>query len=217
MEKDKSLIDLKQITPIPNENQPQIQTQNDDLEFETKGENWTTSQTDLAPYIYTKNLSEKINSSLFITSPYTIYPKTINSALKSFLSFTVQPLKKIKTFDEEIPPKLINKAETSIARCELCKGYLSPFCILSVNRSNWICKLCNSVNKIKMEYFNFMEGSFDENEERIELTREVFEYRAPGNYFGSYDVHKDKVIILVEISNASLTKCNFFFLKFFFL
>lgn len=205
------LSDLEEITPIISKDSIKIQNLNfDNDEFrDLRSDISETNLKTLHPSIYTKNTSEYNNSSLFISSPYTIFPKTINSTLRSFLSFTIQPLKKIKIFDEEIPPKLIHKSEDNIARCELCNGYLSPFCIVSFNRDTWICKMCNTVNKFDKKYFDYMQGSFDEKEERIELTREVFDYRVPGNYYGSYDVHKDKVLILLEISNQSLIECIF--------
>lgn len=43
------------------------------------------------------------------------------------------------------------------------------------------------MNSLVGEYFNTVHGSYDEDQEKVELSYDVFEYFAPENYSGSFD------------------------------
>jgi hypothetical protein len=43
------------------------------------------------------------------------------------------------------------------------------------------------MNTLYPEYFDVMDGSFDEHRDKVELSYEVFEYLVPETYNGYYD------------------------------
>jgi hypothetical protein len=62
------------------------------------------------------------------------------------------------------------------------------------------------MNSLHGEYFDYTDGSYDDEKERVELTYDVFDYYVPENYTGSYDKRKDKLMFVVDISEKALVE-----------
>lgn len=126
--------------------------------------------------------------------------------MATFQGFTLQPLKELKTHLGEHQLRIIDKTNKDIERCSSCKAYLSPYVVLTHREKNWICSCCGCTNALYPEYFDVMDGSFDEHRDRVELNYEVFEYYVPESYTGYYDRQKDKLFFVIDVSRKALVE-----------
>lgn len=146
----------------------------------------------------------KKQASLFMFPSYEVVPKIASPSMTSFQGFTIQPLKNLKLDYGENQIRLIDKSNKAIERCTNCKAYLNPYITLTHRNRNWTCACCGCMNSLVGEYFNFQDGSFDDEKEKVELTNDVFEYYVPDNYAGCYDKRKDKLVIVIDVSKQAL-------------
>jgi hypothetical protein len=65
------------------------------------------------------------------------------------------------------------------------------------------------MNSLYGEYFDYLDGSFDDEKEKVELTYDVFDYFVPENYSGFYDKRKDKILLVIDISKQALIEDGF--------
>ena len=150
------------------------------------------------------DLAVKKQAGIFFKPSYEIMPKIVSESMATFQGFTLLPLKELKLHLGENQLRIIDKTNKDIERCSSCKAYLSPYVTLTHREKNWICACCGCTNSLYAEYFDIMDGSFDAEKQRVELTNEVFEYYVPASYTGFYDRQKDKLIFVIDVSRKAL-------------
>jgi len=103
------------------------------------------------------------------------------------MAAVVQPFADHGPGEETVP--VVNCEDDSMpVRCEMCRGYVNPWCTWISGGSKWRCNLCGHQNHVPAEYFCGLDANQVRLDyyERPELSKGTVDFEVTSAYFAAH-------------------------------